>query len=325
MTGIIALALVLCGTWTQATLPSTDGKERAPVQTVQFPNLLDKYRARPAWNVAGVDYAVGYASGTVLQDPMKGALPAGVRRDTANHVFLVTGNNVVISGWDFSLEGGWQVKATNANNPIIENNYFKIGANALQPINLLGVPNGYTGQGGTIINSVIDGNSVDIGGSALIATSRGGTFVIQYNLIENAGSDMIDAGADTLASGVVTTYDVRYNVMKNAGQKTSAYPDWFQTFANNHDNDITLEYNPVVQTSYPANGGSQGFTLDGNTNAPLATFDGGSVSNNTVIVTSTPIGATGYIFRFAPDLINGTFTVANNYIDPSGLSNGGIN
>ena len=54
----------------------------------------------------------------------------------------------------FSLQGGWQVKATNANNPIIENNYFKIGANGLQPINLLGVPNGFTGQGATIINNV---------------------------------------------------------------------------------------------------------------------------------------------------------------------------
>ena len=109
-------------------------------------------------------------------------------------------------------------------------------------------------------------------------------------MIENAGSDLIDAGADTLASGVATTYDVRYNVLKDAGQQTSGHPDWFQTFANNHYNNITINYNTVVQTSYPAGGGSQGFTLDGNANAPLATFDGGSVSNNTIIVTSTPVG-----------------------------------
>jgi hypothetical protein len=303
-----------------------DGSANAPAGTAQFASLLSGYAARPAWNVAGVDYAVGYAAGTALKDPMTGALPAGVTRDSANHIFLITGDNVVISGWDFSKQGGWQVKATNADNPIIENNYFKIGANALQPINLLGVPNGFTGQGGTIRNNVIDGNNVDIGGSALIATSRGGIFVIQYNLLENAGSDLIDAGAETLASGVVTTYDVRYNVMKQGGQQTSAHPDWFQTFANNHYNNITIDYNTVVQTSYPANGGgSQGFTLDGNTNAPLATFDNGSVSNNTVIVTATPIGTTGFIVRLAPDLITGTFTVANNFIDPSGLSNGGIN
>src|SRR6185312_15206379 len=94
---------------------------------------------------------------------------------------------------------------------------------------------------------------------------------------------------------------------------------------NNHYNNITIDYNTVIQTGYPPGGGSQGFTLDGNANAPLATFDGGSVSNNTIIVTSTPIGATGYAMRFSTDLINGTFTVANNYIDASGLSNGGIN
>ena len=302
-----------------------DGSANAPAGTPQFASLLNGYATRPAWNVAGVDYAVGYAAGTVLKDPMTGALPAGVTRDSANHTFLITGSNVVISGWDFSLQGGWQVKATNANNPIIENNYFKIGANGLQPISLLGVPNGFTGQGATIINNVIDGNNVDIGGSALVAVSRGGTFVIQYNLIENAGSDLIHAGADTLASGVATTYDVRYNVLKNAGQQTSGHPDWFQTFANNHYNNITIDYNTAIQTSYPPGGGSQGFTLDGNANAPLATFDGGSASNNTIIVTATPIGTTGFVFRFSTDLINGTFTVANNYIDPSGLSNGGIN
>ena len=303
----------------------SDGSANAPSGASQFSTLLNGYAARPAWNVAGVDYAVGYAAGTVLKDPMTAALPAGVTRDAANHTFLITGNNVVLSGWDFSLEGGWQVMATNANNPIISNNYFKIGANGLQPISLLGVPNGYTGQGATIVNNVIDGNNVDIGGQALIATSRGGTFVIQYNLIQNSGCDLIDAGADTLASGVVTTYDVRYNVLKNAGQQTSGHPDWFQTFANNHYNNITIDYNTVIQTGYPPGGGSQGFTLDGNANAPLATFDGGSVSNNTIIVTSTPVGATGYAMRFSTDLINGTFTVANNYIDASGLSNGGIN
>ena len=101
MTGIIAVALVLCGTWTQATMPSIDGKKHAPVQTAQFPTLLSKYRARPAWNVAGVDYAVGYAAGTALKDPMTGPLPAGVTRYSANHIFQITGNNVVISGWDF--------------------------------------------------------------------------------------------------------------------------------------------------------------------------------------------------------------------------------
>ena len=99
---------------------------------------------------------------------------------------------------------------------------------------------------------MIDGNNVDIGGSALVAVSRGGTFVIQYNLIENAGSDLIHAGADTLASGVATTYDVRYNVLKNAGQQTSGHPDWFQTFANNHYNNITIDYNTAIQTKLSA-------------------------------------------------------------------------
>src|SRR6476661_10187324 len=100
----------------------SDGSANAPSGASQFSTLLNGYAARPAWNVAGVDYAVGYAAGTVLKDPMTAALPAGVTRDAANHTFLITGNNVVLSGWDFSFAGGLEVIATTANNSIISSN-----------------------------------------------------------------------------------------------------------------------------------------------------------------------------------------------------------
>ena len=66
MMGLVAVLLVLCGTWThKGTVLSVDGKKGAPIRAAQYPTLLDKYRSRPPWNVAGVDYAVGYAAPTV--------------------------------------------------------------------------------------------------------------------------------------------------------------------------------------------------------------------------------------------------------------------
>src|SRR4029077_13281909 len=126
---------------------------------------LNGYAVRPSWNVAGVDYAVGYSAGTVLKDPetITTDTSATFYRDEANHYIVINADNVVLDGWNFSLEGGWTVRAYNANNPTIENSYFKVGANGGVPISLLGRANGYTGDGATIINNVIDGSSINIG------------------------------------------------------------------------------------------------------------------------------------------------------------------
>ena len=45
-----------------------DGHDQAPRAPPQRPNLLAGYAARPPWQVAGVDYAVGVPAGTQLQD-----------------------------------------------------------------------------------------------------------------------------------------------------------------------------------------------------------------------------------------------------------------
>jgi hypothetical protein len=318
---------------------SDDGFANAPNCSPQFTALLDGYHAdgqtngrnpsngyQPPWHVAGVDYCVGYPAGIILKDPetITTDHSAPYYRDEANHFIIINADNVVLDGWNFALEGGWSVRALNANNPTIKNSYFQVGANGNVPIFLMGRANGYTGNGATITNNVVDGNSINIGGLGNLMVSRGGNIVIQYNLIENAGADLIDAGADTVSSGVITNYDIKYNVLYNAGQAdgqggSSLHPDWFQTFASGNYSRITVDHNTVVQTQFPYGGGSQGFTLDGNTNAPLATFGGGTASNNTIIVT-TPIGAQGFVFRVDRDILDGTFVFNNNFVDPRGLS-----
>lgn len=301
-----------------------DGCSGAPAGTAQRPTLFSGYATRPSWKVAGVDYYVGVPQNITLKDPSTAAVPAGVSRNAANRTFTVTGNNVIIDGYDFSLGGGWQVYVTTGNDPIIRNNNFKIGTNGQDPIVLLGAANDPSfGRGGSIINNTIDGNNTPAAFNGLVFLSRGGTGVVQYNWIKNSVSDFINLGADTLASGKVTTFDIRYNLLDQGGTRTDLgyHADWQQTFANNHYNSITWNYNTVVQTiTFPGGGGTQGTDFQGNCNAPLARFDGGTVSNNSVVLTSTPLGAVNFVFAYAPDVLSGTLSFTNNFVDSTSLT-----
>jgi len=63
------------------------------------------HNASTPWNMPGVDYYVGIPSGTVLRDPTNGAnLPTGAT--FSGHTVKVTGCNVTLDGFDFTLHGG---------------------------------------------------------------------------------------------------------------------------------------------------------------------------------------------------------------------------
>src|SRR4051812_26172243 len=96
-------------------------------------NLLSGYAARPGWDVAGVDYAVGIPTGAVLKDPASISM-AGVSVDANAHAVHVTGNNVTLSGYDFSGGGGWTVYVDSGTNITIQNSNFLVGANHQDPI-----------------------------------------------------------------------------------------------------------------------------------------------------------------------------------------------
>ena len=110
-----------------------DGSANAPAGTPQMPDLLNGNAVRPPWEVAGVDYAVGIPSGTTLKDPSTISM-AGVSVNTSSHVVTVTGNNVTLHGYDFSLNGGWEVYVSGASNTVIENSKLLVGSNNLVPI-----------------------------------------------------------------------------------------------------------------------------------------------------------------------------------------------
>ena len=107
-----------------------DGSAKAPVGNPQLPNLLSGYSVRPAWQVAGVDYAVGVPTNMTLKDPTVAAnLPAGVSINSTNHVIDITANNVTLNGYDFSLHGGWGINIDpGVTGTTIENCNFSMGS-----------------------------------------------------------------------------------------------------------------------------------------------------------------------------------------------------
>lgn len=315
--------------WTPSGSCTTDGNDGfagAPAGVAaQFPNALSSYNVtfRPTWCVAGVHYGVGYPAATVLKDPSSVAPPACVTRDNVNRIYTVNGDDCVIDSWDFSLNGGWQIGASNADNPIITNNKFIVGANARIPIDLLGEPNGFTGVGATIKNNTIDGAGVCFF-DTFVRTSRGGDMVIQYNLISNSCTDWLTMGGTELPGCNPNTYDIRFNVFYNAVQSTDPdiHGDWWQTFEGRCYDNITANYNLIYQVvaGDPAVG-TQGLTLDGNCKSPPqdVKFLGGSVSNNTMIAL-LPAGRVNFYIGISTNSTTGTWNILNNRIDPSSMT-----
>src|SRR4051812_22408559 len=99
----------------------------------QVSTLLDSYATRPSWEVAGVDHSVGVPSGTNLKQPALISM-AGVSVNSSSHIITVAASNVTLDGYDFSLNGGWQVYVQGGSHVTISNSNFAIGSNNLSPI-----------------------------------------------------------------------------------------------------------------------------------------------------------------------------------------------
>lgn len=240
-------------------MSANDGSTNAPAGTSQQPNLLSGYSVRPSWNVAGVDYYVGVPAGTVLNNPETISM-AGVSVDSTNHTVTITGNNVTLGGYDFSLNGGWQVYVA-GNNDTIENCNFTVGSNGQTPISV-GV-NGSTASNTTIEYNTINGNQASNGiGFGLIECNGTGTTTIEYNSITNAYSENMVIGNNTSAAA---NYVIQYNLIENAGYgfAAGAHGDWIQQYNAPGDviNSLQINYNTFVQTVAPGGGGTQGLSL----------------------------------------------------------------
>ena len=274
-----------------------DGSAGAAAGTPQVPNLLSGYAVRAPWQVAGVDYAVGINAGTVLKNPTTMNM-AGVSVDTSNHIVFVTGNNVVLDGWNFK---GWAVDVTGQNATVTNSDFTQ------------GVLKYDIGSvGGTVEYCKFD-QSGTVPDTAPFMAFGSGTFVLQYNDFENAYHMHAQF---TYGNGQSQSVIFQYNLLQNAGggSAAGAHGDFIQIFGVPTLNDVEINYNTVVQNKagYITQGWSVGYDQQ--------TILAGSVSNNTMIVPGATNSDVNYAVILDSHWINGTFTVANNYIDPRGVS-----
>lgn len=210
-----------------------DGSANAPAGAPQFPNLLAAYGAnRPAWEVAGVDYHVGVPQGLALKNPATISM-SGVSVNTTTHIVTVTGNNVTLDGYDFSLNGGWQV-TTQAANTKIANSNFVVGSNDLLPI--MGT---LTASNLDIVNCTIDGAGHAPGPWGCLIAWRGSGFTVEYSWLKDSGGDMID----TIGGG--GTFTVEHNLIQNAGMIPGAHGDYTQIYGGPHT--VQVNYNTTTQ------------------------------------------------------------------------------
>lgn len=100
------LLLIGSRAWGQCSQGSAyaDGCPGAPAGTIQYPNALSGYSARPPWNVAGVDYHVGITSGTSLTDWRSLSKP-NLSVNTGSGLINCTspGASITIDAVDFTL------------------------------------------------------------------------------------------------------------------------------------------------------------------------------------------------------------------------------
>ncbi len=287
-----------------------DGYQTRPAGTAaQYPTFLNGL-CRPPWKVAGVDYGVGFPSAQAFKTPGVTAPPAGVTVDAAGHTFNVTGAGVVVDGWDFSVGGGWNVFVTGSG-CTVQNCNFKVGANLLDPI-------GMHGLNGLLQYCVIDGNSLltqdpfGPGGPTCVDASL--TNTIRHCWIKNGIWDLIDLHG----TGTTTNYTMRFNLLDNGARSTDpqAHSDWVQTYSQFSGDagygTITVEYNTNRQLPpVGGGGGTQGWTLNMNSNVPVGTGIGNINFNNNTSVDQS--NAMNYYMAYDLSGTRGVVSINNNY------------
>lgn len=292
----------------------TDGCAAAVPALTQITSVLSGYAARPPWNVAGMDYAVGVPTATTLQDPTTASLPSGAAYNSGTHTVTVSGSNVTLNGFDFSLHNQTLLVVTGAND-IIENSKFVVGSNSSTTTrNAITFTSASTAP--SLINCEVDGANLagTLQLTSTIIVQSTGTVSFKYNYFHNSGEDMIDFSAST---GTMVN-DVRYNMWKDIGTQL-AHQDTMQWFDTTIGSGSDIGFNTVYQTT-DQSGGGNGMIVP-LSEGSSSTMTGLSVHNSTIITTAGCAHcnfATGFY-----DDLSGTsdhVSVYENWVDPTGIN-----
>jgi len=277
--------------------PTGDGSSSSPDCKIPHSSLLKRYRVRPSWRVAGVDYCVGYPATKALKDPATLSMP-GVTIDEAHKIITVTRNRIVVDGYDFSRDGGWGV-SVRAKDVSILNSRFVVGSNANPPIR-----GTEEAANLTVAYTLVDGRGIDVGNFGLIQM-KGRGLSVRYCWIANSAGDSIQSHN----GGVL---DLRYNLIEQGGLAPGAHGDFLEVFAGPFQ--ATILYNTTYQHS-GGEGGNQGLMLEPDFQDKPGIIALGEYGNNTLIATG---GHQNYLIGITANDIVDAVNVHDNFFDASG-------
>jgi hypothetical protein len=217
-----------------------------------------RYAHRPPWNVAGVDYALGYVG--PLEDPtVSGSLPeCASLSDSRHESYLVTVSHACeIDELDFSLHGGICVIVTADSGTVtFSNDKFGWGLhcnnNGGELLSLQG-----TAPVRVQYSEFIDAHAKDNRLQSIIATR--GKSTARVTIVYSDFRDPDQAAIELIRP---TELNVSYNYVENIGAPP-AHGDWVIPFASGivayHDswNTIYAGNQTITTTCYVVNGTSQ--------------------------------------------------------------------
>lgn len=313
---VLPVLLTLTSSGVIAASPD-DGSANAPACGTQYPSLLSSYADRPSWSVAGVDYCVGYPAGTKLKDPTTISLP-GVSVDIAHRIIHINANNVTLSGYDFSLFGGYAISIEGAANTTIKNSNFLVGAPQYAP-----PLTADAASANTIIEyCVIDGGGLSGAGYnparipvliSMDGSTGGGGITLKYNWLKNAPQDIVDVSQGPLI--------YQYNFVEDLGWYLRASPAGLRFLAGNHTGSI-ISYNTFRAPNYPPFPIGLGVPIFVHSQGTGSSITNTEVAYNTIICSAAfSPSSTGCTYAIAFQQDQGTAntggTVHDNFMDIS--------
>jgi hypothetical protein len=279
-----------------------EGRNGASKLTIQHPNLLRAYAVRSPCQVAGVDYAVGPQQ-IPTKDPATISMP-GVSVNTSTRTVIITGNNVALDGYDFSLHGGYQVQVSGAN-ATISNSNFVLGSNTGAYL----ISGGASASNLTVQNNTMDASSIG-NETSLIGYAGSGLITLLHNWFKTFPQHVLEM---TQASGTTFSVVYKYNLIENGGV-LPAHLNYLQ-FGGGHGISVDVEYNTGYQTNLS---GGETFQFYNNAGGSI---DNSTLAYNTIIASGGPRGShMGYLIHGG---YNPTYSSSNpgiahdNYFDPS--------
>jgi hypothetical protein len=291
------------------------------------------HNAATPWNMPGVDYYVGVPSGTVLKDPTSAAnLPAGA--SVSGHFVTVTGCNVTLDGFDFTLhDTALVINVTGTGcTTTVQNSKQQAMSSSITFFPIAQLTN--LGSGGAFVyrNNEYDGLAPYgvTGGSGFAVNAPiccQGNVTLEYNYFHNFDAKIIQMSGTTPSSPMVE----RYNLFADFGScgDSCAHGEAEFTYSGSPGTvSFTGQFNTYILPMYT---GTMNLTAPHAVLAENMTIDG-VLDDHNVILAQGPQGTcannpTYYVAAAAiydgaqnnPNtalLANGSFTY--NYIDASG-------